>query len=201
LQNGAHSPARVIDIASNIPNESPAAPAQVAGAISGIAIWAVVLAESNQSGTANSTPAQLALKNVVSVQSLATVVLQQQVALDNVLALAGQARLALLFAGNSAGADQADSIAAEVIVADTQAFALQSQIQVLEGQFASGTGTLEQLNHLQQEAEALRANTSKLTAQLNTLLVQYRNVAGVPNSPLNPLPRPGPASASVPLLS
>jgi hypothetical protein len=218
LQNGVHAPS-LGEIASNVPVPippplpAPQAPAGRttgglamdagawlavvgAGAIAGVAIWALVDARNNHDDIRAN---QAAIKQVSNANAIANAAAQQQAQLATVVALAGQAQLALLASNNVGQATIAAGIAQQATLNQGQLITLQSQIQALQAQLAAGQGSTSQLTTLLSQEEALRNATNSLINQLNTLLSNNRNTPGVPSASVPPVQPPVVASASVPV--
>jgi len=176
-------------------------------ALAGVAIWGLVVALDNrdnvkdlktQINTLNTTNQQ-AIRNVSNTAALASTVSQLQTQMSSASALAGQAQLALGVAGNAAAAAQAAGIATLANTTLQQLTALQSQIQSLQAQFATGGGSSAALSQLVTQEEALRATANGVATSLNTLLTNFRTTAGVPQTQLSTVGPPTVASASVPV--
>jgi hypothetical protein len=216
LQNGVHAPS-LAEVASNVPVPIPAPRPQTpagkttgglamdagawlavigAGAIAGVAIWALVDSRNNHDDIEAN---QAAIKQVSNANAIANTAAQQQAQLASVIALAGQAQLALLAAGNASQAGAAASLAQQAAVNQTQLASLQSQIQALQAQLAVGKGSTSQLATLLSQEETLRNSTNSIITQLNNLLSANRNVPGVPQTTLGTVGGPTVASASVPV--
>lgn len=217
LQNGVHAPA-LAEVASNVPMPIPA-PRPVpqtpagktsgglamdagawlavigAGAIAGVAIWALVDARNNHNDIESN---QAAIKQVANANAIANTSAQQQAALASAIALAGQAQLALLASANPTQAAAAASLAAQATANQAQLGTLQSQIQALQAQLAAGQGSTSQLSSLLSQEEALRNSTNTIITQLNNLLTANRGTPGVPQTTLGTVGGPVIASASVP---
>jgi hypothetical protein len=216
LQNGVHAPA-LAEVASNVPVPIPAPRPQTpagkttgglamdtgswlavigAGAITGVAIWALVEARNNHDDIRAN---QAATKNVANANAIASTAAQQQAQLASVIALAGQAQLALLAAGNAAQAAAAQSLQQQAAANQTQLSLLLSQLNALEAQLAAGQGSASQLSSLLSQEESLRNSTNSIINQLNNLLNANRNTPGVPQTTLGTVGGPTLASASVPV--
>jgi hypothetical protein len=219
LQNGVHAPS-LAEVAANVPVPLPApvpAPRQTpagkttgglamdtgawlaligAGAITGVAIWALVQERNNHDDIeANSAR----IKQVSNANAIANTAAQQQAQLASVIALAGQAQLALLAANNAAQAAAAASLAQQAAANQAQLASLQSQIQALQAQLAAGQGSPSQLSSLLSQEETLRNSTNSIITQLNNLLSANRNTPGVPQTTLSTINGPVVSSASVPV--
>jgi len=215
LQGGVHAPS-LAEVASNVPTPIPA-PRQTpagkttgglamdagawlavigAGAIAGVAIWALVDARNNHDDIQAN---QKAIKQVANANAILNTAAQQQAALASAIALAGQAQLALTVAGQAAAAAQAASLAAQAAANQAQLNTLQSQIQALQAQLAAGQGSAAQLGTLLSQEEALRNSTNTIITNLNNLLTANRNFPGVPQTTLGTVGGPVIASASVPV--
>jgi hypothetical protein len=216
LQNGVHAPS-LAEVASNVPTPIPAPRPQTpagkttgglamdagawlavvgAGAIAGVAIWALVDSRNNHDDIESN---QAAIKGVANANAIASTAAQQQAQLASVIALAGQAQLALLAAGNAAQAGAASSLAQQAATNQSQLISLQSQIQALQAQLAVGKGSSSQLATLLTQEETLRNSTNNIINQLNNLLSANRNVPGVPQTTLGTVGGPTIASASIPV--
>jgi len=184
-------------------------------AIAGIAIWGVVEAHNNKNdidklsgqiatlntsvaaNTAANAALQAQLKAIANAAAIANTTSQQQAELASVAALAGQAQIAL--SGNPTQAAIAANIGTQAAASQTRLNALQSQIQALQAQLASGSGSQQQLQNLLNQEETERQNSNSLANQLNTLLNNNRNVTGVPGGSVGTVGPPSTASASVPV--
>jgi hypothetical protein len=216
LQNGVHAPS-LAEVASNVPVPIPAPRPQTpagkttgglamdtgawlaligAGAITGVAIWALVEERNNHDDIRSN---QAAIKNVANANTIASTAAQQQAQLASVIALAGQAQLALLAAGNAAQAAAAQSLQQQAAANQTQLSLLLSQLNALEAQLAAGQGSSSQLASLLSQEESLRNSTNSIINQLNNLLSANRNTPGVPQTTLGTVGGPTLASASVPV--
>ena len=219
LQNGVHAPS-LAEVASNVPTPIPApipAPRPQtpagrttgglamdtgawlavigAGAIAGVAIWALVEERNNHD---DNQANQARIKQVSNASAVANAAAQQQAQLASVIALAGQAQLALLAANNPAQAAAFATLAAQASTNQAQLLSLQSQIQALQAQLAVGQGSASQLSSLLSQEETLRNSTNNIINQLNNLLNANRNTPGVPQTTLGTVGGPIIASASVP---
>src|SRR5215471_7153063 len=165
-----------------------------AGAITGVAIWAIVQARNNHEDIENLHNQQNCTS---SLNAISTSVAQQSSALAIASSLAGQAQLALLAAGNAAGAAQFQSLQTQMTATLNSLNALQVSIQNAQG--AACTNAL--LTSLLSQEEALRGQTNSLLNQLRNLLTTFSTTPGVPNPGTVPAIIAGPpiASPSVPV--
>jgi hypothetical protein len=221
LQNGVHAKP-LAEVASNMPLPVPApgspAPAPApqvpagrtsnpglamdaggwlavigVGAITGVAIWAIVEARNNHDDIESQHNQQNCNANLSAISSSVS---QQSSALALASSLAGQAQLALLAAGNTAGAAQFQSLQTQITTTLNSLNALQLKIQSAQGSACSNATVASLLS----QEEALRSQTNSLLSQLMNLLNTFRTINGVPNPVNVPNPIGGPpiASPSVP---
>jgi hypothetical protein len=163
-----------------------------AGAITGIAIWAILQAHDHPM---TMTPAATTNANcMTNLAVLGNTVAEQAATLATATSLAAQAELALVTAGNGAGVAAFKSLEAGMTSTLNALNALQVQIQN-----AVASCTSAELASLVSQEETLRAQTNGLLSQLMALLTTYGSTTGVPSLGPAPLVRQAVASPSVPV--
>jgi hypothetical protein len=176
-------------------------------AVAGVAIWGLIIAMDNRDDNKElkndfnnlQSSTQQQLKNISNAAAIANTAAQSQAQMASIAALAGQAQLALTAAGNAAQATAAANLAAQATANQAALASVQSQIQALQSQFASGGGSSAQLSTLLSQEEALRNTGNNLATQLNTLLTNNRTTPGIPQTSVGTVGPPTLASASVPV--